>query len=130
MSLFGQLNTQGSVLRASMHGHAKRNEVISNNIANADVPGFRARRVEFEASLKQAVGHYPHPRHRHLELSGVGPTIHYQNPGLHYRIDGNNVDIDHENLQMSKQKLLYDFLVQRTTGAYNLLRHAITEGRG
>jgi flagellar basal-body rod protein FlgB len=63
------------------------------------------------------------------ELSDIRPEIRTDNR-TETRIDGNNVDIDFENLQMSKQRIHYDFLVQRIAGAYNTLRHAITEGRG
>ena len=108
MSLFNELNAQNNVLRAAMRGHAKRNEVIVNNIANADVPGFRARRVEFEDALKDAVGAYPHPRHRTLDVSGVTPTTHLQTPGFFYRIDGNNVDIEVEMVKLFQNSMQFE----------------------
>ena len=33
-----------------------RNEVISNNIANADTPGYKRQDVDFEAQLSKALG--------------------------------------------------------------------------
>lgn len=111
MSLFSQLGAQGSILRAAMVGKAKRNEVIANNITNADVPGFRARRVAFEDSLIEAIGHYPHPRHRSLDVSGVSPTVHLQDPGFHYRIDGNNVDIEVEMVRLYQNSMKFDTVV-------------------
>lgn len=111
MSLFNQLNAQGSILRTAMIGKAKRNEVIVNNIANADVPGFRARRVEFESALIEAIGHYPHPRHRNINVSGVSPTVHLQDPGFHYRIDGNNVDIEVEMVRLYQNSMKFDTIV-------------------
>ena len=111
MSLFGQLNAQGSVLRAALRGTSLRNEVISNNIANADVPRFRARRVDFETSLKEAIGNYPHPRHRNLDLSGAEPTVHFQTPGFHYRIDGNDVDIEIEMVRLYQNSMKFETMV-------------------
>lgn len=111
MSLFNQLTAQGSVLRAAMVGTAKRNEVIANNIANADVPGFRARQVHFEDSLLEAIGNYPHPRHRNIDTSGVRPTVHFQDPGFHYRIDGNNVDIEVEMVRLYQNSMRFETFV-------------------
>ena len=110
MSLFSQLNAQGSVLRAALRGTAKRNEVIVNNIANADVVGFQARRVAFEDSLIEAVGNYPHPRHRNLNVD-IQPTVHLQNPGFFYRIDGNNVDIDVEMVKLYQNSMVFDTVI-------------------
>lgn len=111
MSLFNQLNAQGSVLRAALQGTAKRNSVVANNIANADVPRFRAQRVEFESQLVEAIGHYPHPRHRSLDLSGVAPTVHFQTPGFHYRIDGNDVDIEVEMVRLYQNSMKFDTMI-------------------
>ena len=33
-----------------------RNEVISNNIANADTPGYKRQDVDFESQLSKALG--------------------------------------------------------------------------
>ena len=111
MSMFAELNAQGSVLRAALVGTAKRNMVISNNIANADVPRFRAQRVEFEEALINAIGRYPHPRHRRIDVSGVQPTTRFQNPGFHYRIDGNNVDIEIEMVNLYQNSMRFETII-------------------
>ena len=111
MSLFSQLNAQNGIMRAALRGHAERNSVIVNNIANADVPGFTARRVEFESSLRDAIGHYPHPRHRAVDLGDFNVTMHYQNPAFHYRIDGNNVDIEVEMVKLYQNSMQFDTIV-------------------
>ena len=109
MSLFSELNAQGSVLRAALVGTAKRNEVIANNIANADVPGFRGRRVEFESALLEAIGDYP--RSRNIDVSGVAPVVHFQNPNFHHRTDQNNIDIEVEMVMLYQNSMKYDTLI-------------------
>ena len=128
MSLFTQLNAQNGIVRASLHGHAKRNEVISNNIANADVPGFTARRVEFELSLREAIGHYPHPRHRNVDVSGVNVTVHYQNPAFHYRVDGNNVDIEVEMVKLYQNSMRFDTLISSMMANSQRMRTVLQQG--
>ena len=108
MSLFTQLNAQGSVLRTALNGHAMRNEAIVNNIANADVPGFRARRVDFEDALIDAIGNFPNPRNRNVDTSGVRPTLHFQDLGFHFRTDGNNVDIEVEMVRLYQNQMRFD----------------------
>ena len=128
MSLFNQLNAQGSVLRAALVGTAKRNEAIVNNIANADVPGFRATRVEFEDSLREAVGNYPHPRNRNIDVSGVTPTVHLQNPGFHYRIDQNSVDIEQEMVMLYQNSMVFDTLISSVMTNSQRLRTVFQQG--
>ena len=113
MRLFTELYSHGSILGASLRGHALRNEVISNNIANADVPGFNARRVEFETSLINAIGDYP--RNRRVDLSGFSPTVRFQNPAFHNRVDGSNVDIELEMVNLYQNALRYDVILTSVT---------------
>ena len=127
MALFTELGAQSSVLRAAMRGTAKRNEVISNNIANADVPGFRARRVAFEDDLIDAIGHYPHPRHRNIDVSGVTPTLHFQNPGFWYRTDGNNVDIEVEMVRLYQNSMKFDTMVSSMQANSERLRTVLQQ---
>ena len=69
-----------------------RNEVISNNIANATTPGYKRQDVQFESylmtalagenSLDEAVGD--------IDLSHITATTYTEYSGLSYRMDGNN----------------------------------------
>ena len=115
MSLFSQIYAQGSVLSAGLRGTAARNEIIVNNIANADVPGFRARALDFEDHLTNLLGNYPHPRFRArfrgIEQSDFIPTVRYRNPGLFYRRDGNTVDIDIEMVNLYQNHMRFDTIV-------------------
>lgn len=127
-ALFNQLNVQGGILGTALVGSAKRNEVIVNNIANADVPGFTARRVEFENSLRAAIGDYPHPRHRNLDVSGVNVTVHYQNRQFHYRIDGNNVDIEVEMVKLYQNSMRFDTMVSSMMANSQRMRTVLQQG--
>ena len=122
----------------------QRMEITGQNISNVNTPHYKAKKLEFENLLLAKIAEardmrlYSHQMRysgeeaREMltrELNTVRPKIITDN-ATETRIDGNNVDMDFENIQMSKQKLHYDFLVQRISGAYSTLRHAITEGRG
>jgi flagellar basal-body rod protein FlgB len=119
-------------------------ELTGHNIANINTPHYKAQKLEFENLLLDKISAarsqnlYSHQmrysgeqRSEMLkrELNAVKPQVRTDNI-TETRIDGNNVDVDFEFLQLSKQRLHYDFLVQRVAGAYGMLRHAVTEGRG
>ena len=120
--LLEQIGTQGRIIESALQGKLVRNHVISNNIANADVPGFRARRVSFEGSLLEALGDYPfdrkinlsgenNPRNRRIDLSGVEPEVAFMFPPGFYRIDGNQVDVESEMVQLYQNSMKFDTLI-------------------
>ena len=107
--LLDRLYAQGSVISTTLQGLKVRNQVISNNIANAEVPGFRARRVDFEDSLIDALSGFP--RCRNFDLSGVTPRVSFQNPDAFYRLDGSSVDIEVEMVHLYQNSMRFDTLV-------------------
>jgi flagellar basal-body rod protein FlgB len=42
-------------LAAGIKFREMRQEIISSNVANADTPGYKAKRIEFEAGLARAL---------------------------------------------------------------------------
>ena len=132
-------------LQRSLDLTVQRTEITAQNIGNINTPDYKAKKLVFEELLfnkiaeSQAKPNYYAFQMRQSaqetkerlarEIAAVKPEIRTDNSTM-TRIDGNNVDIDHENLQLSKQKIYYDYLVQRISGSYNLLKHAVTEGRG
>lgn len=52
---FAASDAVGFVLHTAINGLSTRQNVIADNIANVDTPGFRARSVEFESALERAI---------------------------------------------------------------------------
>ena len=50
---FGYVN----LLDRSLDASAKRETIISNNIANVDTPGYKRKDIDFETELKHAILH-------------------------------------------------------------------------
>lgn len=93
-----------------------RSEVTSQNIANAQTPGYRASRVSFENMLGEAVnrgrvGELDSPL---IELRGGQPDI-----------NGNDVRIEDEVVDMIQTNLLAQSMFQAFTFKANVLRSAI-----
>jgi flagellar basal-body rod protein FlgB len=97
---------------------ARRQEVLSANIANADTPGYKARDFDFASSLSQAVargrqgggvalavtaaGHLP------AQAAGfAGDELAYRTPAQS-SIDGNTVEMDQERVQFAENAAHYE----------------------
>lgn len=92
-----------------------RNEVISNNIANADTPGYKRQDVNFESQLEKALkganeenmdSKVAALKSRDLEATTYSDFSEYD-----YRLDENNVDIQVENVNLAKNQLKYNGLM-------------------
>lgn len=115
-----------------------RNEVIAQNIANVDTPGYKKSTVTFEEYLEDALeqdgfkGFTTDSRHIRIggdsaENTKIRITRHYDN--LSTRLDGNNVDIESEMASLAKNDIRYYTLVQSVSGSYQRLKTAIKEGK-
>lgn len=112
---------------------SRRSEVIANNIANADTPGFQAKDVDFKSILEGATteqlpmtaSNSSHVQSDAVPIEGMG--------GLMYRIskqpslDGNTVDSQVENAEYAKNALQFQ---ATTTFLNNKIRGIIAAIKG
>ena len=96
-------NTQLALERA-ISGAAMRQELLANNLANAETPGFQRSDVDFHTALSQAM---KTGDPQAIESTTFSPQ---KDPQV-LRADGNGVDIDVESATMAKNGLEYDALV-------------------
>jgi flagellar basal-body rod protein FlgB len=108
---------------------AERAQVLANNIANADTPGFQARDLDFQSMLKSRMGV---AQGANLSMSQTqkghqtGLIEAEAINGLQYRIpsapsiDGNTVDIQKEKAEFARNtmefQVAFQFLNSRVTG--------------
>jgi flagellar basal-body rod protein FlgB len=114
------------ILGAAMQASQFRNQVISNNIANADTPGFKKSTVLFEDTLSAAVDRYN--KSGEWDFSNVLARSVKINKDFEYRLDENNVDMEAEMTGLYKNAARYDALVlmlNSNTARFNL----VTAGR-
>lgn len=111
--------------------------VISSNIANADTPGYKAKAMEFEGALRDALGTGSRApmaesdgRHIvHRATDPADPQI-YEDPNGVESLDGNTVDRSAEMAKLAENQLLYDAAAEMLKRKLGMLRYAITEGGG
>ena len=111
-NVFDYINVLGSTADAA----ATRHDIISNNIANVNTPGYKRKDIRFETELKHAFAHSDKDsvdaRVKNLDLEALTPETYTDYAELSYRYDGNNVDIDTENVELASEQLRYQTLTK------------------
>jgi flagellar basal-body rod protein FlgB len=116
-----------NVLNKAADASWTRNTVISNNIANADTPGYKRKDVQFESYLMSAMtkGGSLTDRVNSVNLDSLNPTVYTDNSSLSYRLDGNNVDIDTESANLAENQIRYYALLDSMSQEFSRLRTVI-----
>lgn len=133
-------------LENSIKFRARKHEVISQNIANVQTPGYKAKRLD-EGTFKEKMGEaFEDMESKPVRVMDIPDrvdfdkeeTFHIREPevpeGDQARIlrhDLNNVSIDQEMVQMAKNSESYMLLTEQLTQQFDMLEQAIqTQARG
>lgn len=127
-----------SLLQKGLDVAWKRNQVIANNIANAETPNFKASKVDFENILKSELGNSEDASMKatnplHMKAGGAitdkfEPAVTVDR-STSMRLDGNNVDVENEMTELAKNNLLYQTLIQKLSNEYSRIKQAIVGGK-
>lgn len=130
-------NKTFNLMARGLDASSLRNEVIANNLANVDTPGFKRSDVSFEHELQKAMlgkqklqGFVTNQKH--IPIGGPSPgeivpsVIPERTTSI--RNDGNNVDIDREMAALAKNSIMYSALTEEINGEFRKIKIAI-EGR-
>ena len=104
-----------------------RENVITNNIANIDTPGYKRQDVDFESVLQKALGKtkYSSLDKKVRELNqdlGKLTTTSYTDANYSYRLDRNNVDENTENAELASESLRYQLLTTAITNNFSRMQ--------
>lgn len=127
------IDKQLGVYQHALELRSQRANVLANNIANADTPGYKARDLDFQQMLKMRMG-------ESSEMIPVGTTDsgHFQAvsqadtiTGLKFRnplqpsIDGNTVDLQQEKTEFARNSMEYQAAFEFLNGKIKSLISAI-----
>ena len=106
-----------------------RNEILSNNLANNDTPGYKRKDVTFESYLFEELASGSNSSLRKkvdgVDLENLDAKVYTDYPTLSYRLDGNNVDIDTENVELASNQIKYNALLDSIKYEFNMLKVAM-----
>ena len=123
-------------LATSLQMRQIRHNITSANIANAETPGYHAKKLEFEEALARALDidgnsalSTSHKEHFALgSRPEVSPGI-YDNPDVALNNDGNTVDLEKEMSALAENSILYKSALQLINKKMASLKYAISESR-
>lgn len=127
--MFNDITTRA--LTTAIHGGMARHQVIAQNIANADTPGYKALSVDFEGALAAAIESdrarlsssslgglqgdqwWDRPA-AGISSSDIGDAVSRVEPATSRqsdtteRVDGSNVDADKEMSDLAANQIAYN----------------------
>lgn len=118
---FAVSDAVSQVLASALDGVTTRQQVIADNIANVDTPGFRATSVDFESQLKSAIADGDFNAG-----SPVDPGVTETPTDTPVGANGNNVDLRKETLAAMQSQYQYQILTRAVSERFNLVKTAAT----
>lgn len=127
MELF---DTTMRAIDAALGAAGKRQEVLANNLANVNTPGYKRLDVRFDEALEQAVTAARTGGASNAEAFGaLLPQVEQDSNAIAVRADGNSVDVDQEMSFLAENNIRYNALVQLSQNKLESLKYAIADGR-
>ncbi len=126
-----------AVMKKSLDLRARRQQVIASNIANAETPGYEARRLSFEDDLQKAISssqqeiratqpkHFPGGGVRIEDVQGTISKVRDTNP----LGDDNTVSVEDEMLELAENQLLYEAGTQMLKKKIGMIKYVVAGGR-
>ncbi len=104
-----------SALHNALNGISVRQNVIADNIANIDTPGYRASSVDFESALRGAIADGTLTAETRTGVATT-PTSTPVGP------NGNNVDLRAETMAAMQSVFQYQLVTRAVNDRYTLVR--------
>lgn len=105
-----------AILEAAMRGAWQRQTVLTENVSNAETPGYRREDLNFESALNSAVGNQ-----EALEQVSFEPQTESAVTGP----NGNGISIDQESALLAENGLDYQALTHMLGSHNETLRAAM-----
>ena len=103
-----------------------KQQVISNNIANASTPDYKAKTVEFGLILKEKCKCKYHTPDEDTDSKLTLSVVTNQETDTDLLLNGNNVDQEKEALALADAQYQYSALMDHLNHNYSVIRSAIT----
>jgi flagellar basal-body rod protein FlgB len=131
MGAFAGVNTT-RLLVAGMKVAQENHRLIANNIANADTPGYNPVRLDFQATLNDAVAgrgaialRRTDPRHLDASRRSVGTTRLVRSS----KNDYNKVDIEEEIANLAENRGKYMQYASILTKQFSMVKNMLANER-
>lgn len=118
-----------NILKNALDASSMRQETISSNISNVNTAGYKAKRVDFENTLKKAMdGTGMRASHgKHFGAANLDDVKAHtvERTGNRVNENGNNVAIDTEMAELSANALYFQAVSTQLTNQYGMIRSVL-----
>jgi len=108
-------------MQSSLDALWMKQRVISDNIANYETPGYKAKAVTFQNVLSDAVKSQSGKNEYHFQATVSTDTTTSVRP------DGNNVNMEKETIELWKSYAQYSYLTQKISGQFSNIRYVLNQ---
>lgn len=124
MRLFERIfGDQAASLERAMDRTTLRHQLLTRNLSNVNVPGYKRQDISFAEELDNARGRHLGQRAGHLGQDEV------QTDTRNNRVDGSSVDLEKEIVALAETEIRYQALSDLTARHFSNLKNVIREGR-
>lgn len=118
-----------NLLQTYLDVQTRRSQVIASNIANADTPGYVAKKLEFDDYLREAAQKSELPASRQTDRSFSSEMRVTDQESEVIGLDGNTVDTGREMADLAQAGSTFNFGAKMLQARFRLIRAAIRDGR-
>lgn len=119
-----------NMLRERMQWQQARQEVLAQNVANADTPDYQAKDLaplDFSQTLTAASLSLERTDPEHIAAVGGDSQFASQNAGYEIRPRGNSVSHEDEMMNVAANQMDYEAATEMYTHSLNLIKLAVKE---
>lgn len=114
---------QSRNLQQAMDLTSKRHSLLTKNLSNVNVQGYKREDMDFATQLEEEEGKTG------MSLSSMGSGKNPAGSGRSIRIDGNSVDLETEVMQIAEMEMRYQAISEMTSRYFGGLQSVIKDGR-
>ncbi len=133
----GMFDKTTDALGAAINFRQLRNDVTASNIANAETPGYKAKKLDFEEALSRAVdlegkNALSVDNEDHFAVGGgsisrISADV-YDNPDINVTNDGNTVDLEKEMSSLADNTIVYKAALRLINKKMAAMKYAASDG--
>lgn len=113
-----------SAIDQAMNLASQRQSLLSNNLANINVPGYKRKDMDFNLSLNEAMG-VGDPGHEDQLRQFQNFVQQQASDQTSLREDGNNVDLEREAMGIAETQLRYQALSEMASNTFSNIQIAL-----
>ncbi|MFW6006706.1 MAG: flagellar basal body rod protein FlgB [Halanaerobiales bacterium] len=126
-----------NLLELGLDGASRRQQILSNNIANVNTPGYKRKEVDFFEILENKTEEKSRERLKTTSSKHFTGSKNVDNSkdfsitterGTSYKNDENNIDIDVEMAEIAKNNIYYNTLSNQINDRFSRLKNVTEKG--